>query len=232
MHQEKRKLPRFHITPCQFHAAETGQNFSVQDISQGGLAIRLLNRTDIPAFAVGSKHKGVIKVEGLKLECQFQVKYLRGTLVGGEWITPTDALTQHLISISHPEKWGSHLKKYDLPEENGTEWFHNPVGIDLLFYPPVGGGASSSAVGRFTLYIHHSFIFWDLEEGLRTGRAVEEDDEGYAHGIVRLETRLIEYDAHPDHTLIETAKELIKFASAVPENLRNLVLTQLKGPAV
>ncbi|MBC7395926.1 MAG: PilZ domain-containing protein [Bdellovibrionales bacterium] len=229
MPDEKRKLPRFHITPCQFHESPSGRNFSIQDISEGGLAIRLFDRGDVPAFAVGTEHHGLVKVEGLKLECTFKVKYIRGTLIGAEWLRPDEKLSAHLKEISHPIRLGEHLKKYDLPELVGTVWFHNPVGVDLLFYPPRGGDASAAAIGRWVLYIHQTFVQWEMDTGVKTGEALAEDDEGYAHGIVRLETRLIEYDETRDQTIIDLGKELIQHAHAVGPELRNLVSTLLKG---
>ena len=228
MSHEKRKLPRFHITPCQFHEASNGKNFSIQDISLGGLSLRLVDRTDLPFFAVGTIHEGIVKLEGKKLPGRFQVKYLRGTLIGAEWSNPDPVLIHHLTEVSHPEKLGEHLKKYDLPEFLSSQWFHNPVGVDLLFYPPSSSAASSAGVGRWTLYIHHSFVQWEMDTGVKTGQALSEDEEGYAHGIVRLETRLIEYDDHPDLRMIEAARELVSHAP-IDDALKSLVLNHLNG---
>src|ERR1035437_9475399 len=151
---EKRKLPRFHITPCQFHDNELKKNFSVQDVSLGGLALRLVDRADLPLFAVATQHQGILKIEGLKLPANFQVKYIRGSLIGGEWVNLDDSLKNHLDQISHPKYLGLNLKAYDLPDIADTIWYHNPIGVDLLLY------LSDSKVSRWTLYIHHSFVSW------------------------------------------------------------------------
>lgn len=220
---EKRKLPRFHITPCQFHDQDLKKNFSVQDVSLGGISIRLVDRSDLPLFAVGTEHQGILKVEGFKLPCQFQVRYIRGSLIGVEWINLNESLKSHLQEITHPKHLGMLLKAYDLPDSPDTIWYHNPVGADLLLY------LSDSKISRWTLYIHHSFITWEQETSVRTGRALAEDEEGYAHGIVRVETRMIDYDAHPDHRLMETALELIKDAAIKEESTRQLILNHLQG---
>lgn len=226
MSAEKRKLPRFHISPCQFHSEHLAKNFAVQDISRGGLAIRLGEREDLTHFTVASEHPGMVKVEGRKLPCAFRVKYLRGTLVGGEWIQPSEELSAHLDSISHPVRLGESLRKYDLPDFTGTEWYHNPVGVDLLLYSRPKDENGKSLV-RWTLYIHHSFVQWEEEDGVRTGQAVAEDDGGYAHGIVRLETRLIEYHPILDFTLIDTARELVRSAPFGDSVQRERVLGHL-----
>ncbi len=224
---EKRKLPRFHITPCQFHDQELKKNFSVQDVSLGGLAIRLVDRTDIPLFAVGTEHQGILKIEGLKLPAHFQVRYIRGTMIGGEWIKLNDSLKNHLEQISHPEHLGMHLKLYDLPDSVGTLWYHNPIGVDLLLYST--DSKSIPKIVRWTLYIHHSFISWDQGEKVQTGRALAEDEEGYAQGIVRVETRLIDYDSQIDRRLVETAIELMKSAAIQDESTRQLIIHHLQG---
>ncbi|MBU6154988.1 MAG: PilZ domain-containing protein [Bdellovibrionales bacterium] len=219
MHHEKRKLPRFHISHCQFLDTEEIKTFPVQDVSRGGLAIRLMERADLPKFAVSSIHEGMIKVEGRKLPCSFQVRNIRGTLIGAEWVDPGAALVSLLEEISHPGRLGVNLRKFDLPEVNATHWFHNPVGVDLLFYQ----------AGRWMLYIHQNFIQWESDSGVQTGQALAEADEGYTHGIVRLETRLIEYDPMIDRSLVRAAKDLVEHAPIDNPELKTLVLTHLSG---
>jgi hypothetical protein len=205
---EKRRLPRFHITPCQFHDDEMNKTFAVQDISTGGIAIRLVDRDDLPEFAVGLKRRGVIKVEGLKTRCEVQVRYIKGSLVGTEWVNPTRELIEHLDHISTSELLGDHLKEYPLPEVPHTAWYHNPMGVDLLVY----GKDAERGFERWTLYIHQSFVQWDRDEEMQTGRTVAEDEEGYAHGLVQLETRMIDYDPTPNQLLIESARALLESA--------------------
>ena len=219
MLEEKRKLPRFHITPCQFHESTTVKNFSVQDISLGGLSIRLVERMDLPHFAVGSLHLGLVKVEGLKTECQFRVKYIRGTLIGSEWHELSSELKKHLQILSLPETIGPEMKQYDLSDLAGMTWFHHPVGIDLLIYP----------FGRWIAYVHQGFVQWEGETGLRTGKTMAEDEEGYAHGIVRLETRLLEFDETPDSLLLKWVQSLIEKMSHLTPELKKLVSSHLKG---
>ena len=67
-----------------------------------------------------------------------------------------------------------------------------------------------------------------MDTGVKTGQALSEDEEGYAHGIVRLETRLIEYDDHPDLRMIEAARELVSHAP-IDDALKSLVLNHLNG---
>ena len=229
MTQEKRKLPRFHVSPCQFHDGEVDKNFSVQDVSPGGLAIRLVDRSDLPVFAAGTVHQGLIKLEGQKIPCEFQVKFLRGTLVGGEWQNTTPALEKLLEALSHAEVLAPGIKLYELPDVVGTVWYHHPVGIDLLFYAPSGESASSQEVGRWMIYVHQNFVQWEMDSGVRTGKAMAEDEEGYAHGIVRLETRLIEQDERINGCLLRWVEDLVVHTTAMTSNLKNLVLSQLKG---
>ena len=225
---DQRKLPRFHITPCQFHDAKLNKNFSVQDISLGGLSLRLMDRGEIPEFAVGTIHKGTIKVEGLKTDAEFTVRYLRGTLIGAEWLNLSKTLESHLDQISRPQVLGDHLKPYDLPAIANTLWFHNPVGVDLLVYQGEGASVMPHLMRRWTLYLHQSFILWEDGVGVRTGRALAEDDEGYAHGIVRIETRYIEYTDQVDRRLLESALGVIEHTEMQTE-IKTGIINHLKG---
>ncbi len=225
--QDQRKLPRFHITPCQFHDEELRKNFSVQDLSQGGLAIRLLDRTDLPRFAVGTHHQGILKIEGTKVSGGFQVKYVRGTLIGCEWTEVSAELKVQLEYFSHPKTLGQGLRHYELPESAGQKWYHNPVGVDLLIYQD-----STQNTFRWTLYIHQNFILWDSETGVRTGKAVAEDEEGFARGVIRLETRLLEFDPKLDLRFAETAVALLNEANQVEVTLRENIRKQIEGAMV
>jgi hypothetical protein len=226
MMHEKRRLPRFHITPCQFQDAALGKAIAVQDLSLGGLALRLVDSEDLPRFAVSSIHRGRIKVDGRKFECQFQVRYIRGALIGAEWVEPGPEFKAHLHELSHPGRLGENLKKYEIEDLNATDWFHNPIGVDLLFYPTLEGG---SGPGRWMLYIHQNFVQWESESGVQTGQALSEADEGYSHGIMRIETRLIEFDSSVDRSLLKAARELLEHAPIESLELKNIVLSHLNG---
>jgi hypothetical protein len=56
-----------------------------------------------------------------------------------------------------------------------------------------------------------------------------EDEEGYAHGIVRLETRLVELDEKVNLHLIRWVEVLVHSAHHLPQELKVLILSQLKG---
>jgi hypothetical protein len=159
---------------------------------------------------VGRVRQGTVKVEGLKAECQIQVRFVKGSLVGAEWVNPSRELIEHIDQISGSDRLGEHLRAYPLEEVAGTSWYHNPIGVDLLIYRPDAEGEFK----RWTLFIHQSFVQWDRDDELQTGHAVAEDEEGYAHGLVRLETRMIDYDPAPNMRLVESAKEILKAALA------------------
>ena len=97
-----------------------------------------------------------------------------------------------------------------------------------MVYQGEGTAEKSSAMHRWTLYLHQSFVLWEEGAGVQTGRALAEDDEGYAHGIVRIETRLIEYNEKADHRLIESAIGVIESAP-IPSEIQKNILHHLKG---
>jgi hypothetical protein len=79
------------------------------------------------------------------------------------------------------------------------------------------------------IYVHDNFVQWELDTGIRTGKTMAEDEEGYAHGIVRLETRLIEHDERFNTSLLRWVERLVECSEAIASPLKNLVLSQLKG---
>ena len=195
-------------------------------------ALRLLDRGDLDQFAVGTSHKGIIKLEGIKTACEFKVRYLRGTMIGAEWVTPSAELIAHMTRILNPAHLGETLKNYPIPDSPNLVWYHTPVGVDLLLYknePSADAAPKGNNLGRWMLYFHQTFLQWELDSGLKTGQAIAEDDEGYAHGIVRLETRLLEYDLKVDRRLLETALEFISHAKVLDEPVRAMMKHQLEG---
>ncbi len=224
MVHEKRKLPRFHITPCQFHDESLGKTIAVHDLSPGGLSLRLTDESDLAAFPVSSIHSGIVKISGRKFPCRIRVRNFRGVLVGAEWESPSSELSVQLREVSQPERLGENLRRYEIQDLNASDWFHNPVGVDLLVYP---GGDKNPGPSRWMLYIHRNFIQWESETGVQTGQTLAEADEGYSHGVVRIETRLIEYDARVDFGLIRAAQELVRHAPIGDAELKQMVLSQL-----
>jgi hypothetical protein len=247
---ERRKLPRFHISPCQFHCqleqelekkAQSSKNFSVQDLSLGGLSIHLIDRSDLVHFQVGAQLSGVLKVEGKKLDSTFVVRYFRGLTIGAEWVNPSNELMEHLRSILSPMKMGQSLKSFEVPElavdgavltENPKnlqmKWYHAPVGVDLLLYTQTDT-QKNSHLERWILFFHQSFLQWEKNGQVRSGQSLAEDDQSAVHGVVRLETRLLDFDESPDRRLLETARDFIKNVEAVAEPFKKLMTHHIEG---
>ncbi len=190
----------------------------------GGLSIRVVDKADLQNFSVGSEHKGTLKVEGIRTECRFRVVYLRGALIGGEWIAPDTHFTQQLTDLLSPRRLGQALKNYPVPDLPNLQWFHTPVGVDLLVYR-----GEKSELNRWVLYFHQTFLQWEADSGIKTGQSLAEDEEGYAHGIVRLETRLLEFDDKVDCTLLVSARDFVDHATSVEESIRTLMKHQIEG---
>lgn len=221
---DRRKLPRLHISPSQFYSQALQKSFSVQDISLGGVSIHLIDREDLQYFAVGSIHEGVLKLEGLKESVKFQVKYIQGLSIGAAWMQASAELSSHIKKVTDPAYLGSHLKKLPLQSQSEltAEWYHAPVGVDLLVY-------SQEKLKRWILYFHQSFVQWDEVDGLHTGKSVAEDDFGSSSGVVRLETRLLDYDRKPDQRILDLAKEFLEHATILELKLKTEMLAPIQG---
>ena len=225
MNPERRKLPRFQISPCQFHTTTPPvKNYPVSDLSIEGLSIRVMDREDLAQWSVGAEIEGLLKVDGTKFDARLKVKNLRGSLVGVAFQAPSEALKDRLVEILTPSRLAQSLKHYPIEEFPKVVWFHSPFGVDWLVYPEASG-----VITRWILFFHHSFLQWDASDSFKTGQARAEDDDGYTHGVIRLETRMLDFDPNLNLALIHTAIELIGHAAHLDLEIRNQIENCLKG---
>lgn len=221
---DRRTLPRLSITPSQFYSAKFHKSFSIQDLSVGGVSLHLIDRNDLQFFAVGSEHKGTLKVEGARFEVQFKVKYIQGLGIGAAWEQATPELVGHIKKITDPGYLGASLKKMDLQDHSGflqdanMAWYHAPVGMNLIVY----------GQKRWVLFFYQTFVQWDSEMGITTGKAAAEDEQSVNIGIIRLETRLLEYDRKPDQRILELAYEALNATQVLERDIQQNILTQIK----
>jgi hypothetical protein len=75
-----------------------------------------------------------------------------------------------------------------------------------------------------------SFIQWDHEAGLSTGRTQPFDQREVTAGIVRFETMLLDTDPQLDAGKLSIAKTLI-LSSNLPQDLRNWCARKLEKTA-
>jgi hypothetical protein len=218
--RERRRLPRLNLSGEQFRLAQNGKVFSVTDLSTEGMALRILDREDLRLFPVAADIQGTLNLKGSKYPVKAVVRHLGSDLVGCEFAGLDSTVAAALTQFLDPAVLGHELKP--IPASDGALWYHGPSGTDLLLWRGVDGQYK-----RLTLYVLGSFVQWENDAGLSTGRAeVSEHDKSEIRGVVRFETMLLDRDSLPDSGKLSVAKTLI-LSSNLPQDLKKWCVRQL-----
>lgn len=235
---EKRRKPRINLTTEQFRLQSTQVGpqenrsfhriFSVEDLSPAGMAFRVLDSNDLLVLPVSTVLNGVLNLRGEKLEVKAQVKNLSPYRVGCEFSELSDSVKSSLEKFLDPAVLGSSLRP--IPSSDvGTLWYHGPSGTDLLL-----GRAIDGKYSRLMLFVLGSFIQWDEQGGLTTGKAKLSDDacdqRSEEWGVVQFETMILTQDAQPDSHKLSIAKAVF-MSSNLPQDLKKWCLRQVLPPA-
>lgn len=223
--KEKRQVPRFIIPPGQFWIHSMDLVLATSDVSIGGAALRVIDRKALEKFAVGQTLTGELRALGQKFAASLIIRHIRGLTLGCAWVSPTENLNQFLDSHLSPRALGSSLKVFDMPEIALMKWWHAPLGGDLMFYYH----QDESKPYLWAMFIHGSVVQWEMNEGLRTGRTVAEDDDTHSAQVVRLETRMVEFDEVVDTAMIQSALEFLSGAESQDQKIDASLLQILKS---
>lgn len=218
---ERRQLARLNLSKEQFRLAENGRIYSIIDLSNSGLALRMLESDDLELFPVGRDVEGHINLLGRRIPVQLQVRHVRSDLVGLNFVDLADESGEVLDVFLDPKTLAKDLKRMPSPVMR-TQWFHGHSGTELVFYE-----ADDAEIYRFLFQIHGTYVQWDKDEGIQTGKILESDERSQVHGVIRLETLLLDCDAKPDPKKIAVALILAE-SSNLPASLRELSQKRLK----
>ncbi len=198
--QERRRVPRLALTHEQLRHGPTGKIFSLIDLSENGLAFRLLDGEDLIHFPVGSEFKGWINLKRMKYEVSAKVRH-----VGRDWVgvsfgeIPVESRLA-LQSFSNPENLGAELRP--LPSQDGGLWYHGPSGTDLMLW--LGGDLK---VHRMFLLVHGFYVSFESEK-LQTGKVASGGERLEIRGLIQMDSLALEPDAVPDPNKLSVAKRL------------------------
>ena len=218
---ERRNLPRLSLTSEQFRLAQNQKIFSVSDISQKGMGLWLLDQADLEYFAVGSEIEGHLNLEREKYAVRAHVRNVAPDRVGCEFEVLSPETQKALDHLLDPKILGRELKPIPSAGKNML-WYHGPSGTDLLLRRLPDGQYE-----RMTLYVLGTFVQWDEEQGLSTGRALASDLKSEVRGILRLETLYLDSDPKADRSKLGIAKTVI-LSSNLPQDLINWCIRKME----
>jgi hypothetical protein len=212
--RERRNLPRLSLSSEQFKHAPTGKIFSVTDLSKSGMGLWLFDLDDLGLFPVGAHVEGTLNLKRQKYQIQARVRNLSSDRIGCEFKNLSESCSNSIAQFLNPATLGAELKLIPSVELN-TLWYHGPSGTDLLIRRTADG-----VVQRITLYVLGSFVQWDQEGGLSTGRTAPTEGHCEIRGIHRLETLYMDPDPTLDSEKLEIAKTVV-LSSNLPLELKD-----------
>jgi hypothetical protein len=219
---ERRRLPRLNLGAEQFRLSSNGKVFSVIDLSIDGMALRILDRDDFILFPVASEVAGSVNLKGEKYPVKARVKRVGFDQVGFEFFELDSETRTSLDRFLDPAELGRELKP--MPTSEGSAvWYTGSSGTDLLFWR-----AADGQYRRLSLYVLGTFIQWDRDAGLSTGKAQSSSSPSEVRGVVRFETMLLNPDEVADPGKLKIAKTLI-LSSNLPQDLKRWCSRQLGG---
>ncbi len=209
---ERRRRPRLSLSSEQFKIEGTGKIFCVTDISEDGLAIRIIDTEDFASFTIAARVRGTLSLHREKFPVELIVRRLSSGHVGCQFVDLREDVKKSLAASLDPVSLGAELRP--IPADGGQIWYRGPSGTDLLI-----GRATDGRYYRMTLYFLGSYIHWDEDKGVVTGRANPSREPAETRGIVRFENLLLDADAKPDPGKLRIAKTLV-LSSNIPQDLK------------
>lgn len=212
---ERRRLPRLSLTSEQFRLTANGKIFSVADLSEEGMALRVLEKNDFHLFPVGMAIEGTLKVSARKVSVKARVKHLGPDLIGCQFEQLDPSAIETLKALLDPSVLAKDLRLTPAASHDmGTLWYHGTSGTDVIVRHGKGG-----TIDGLSVFVFGTYVQWDIARGLETGVARSADQRDEVHGVVRLETMILDRDSANDPGKLKVAKTLI-LSSNLPEDLK------------
>lgn len=218
---EKRRVPRLTLSQEQFRLDPAGKLFAVVDLSESGIALRVVDREDLFSLSVGAEIAGTLNLRREKYAVRAKVRHVGKDLVGCEFHDLPEATARALARVLDPRVLGADLKP--IPTGDLNLWYHGSSGTEFLIEREVDG-----AIRQMTVVVLGNWIQWKTAQGLSTGVVSNSYEESEIRGVTRFETMLVQEDARLDHGKIAIAKALL-LACNLPEETKRFCLRRLEG---
>jgi hypothetical protein len=165
--------------------------------------------------------QGQLNIHREKFPVTARVKNVRTDTIGCEFENLAAETVAALKRFLDPDSLGQELRPIPSSGQS-TLWYHGPSGTDLLLWRGIDGQYQ-----RLTLYVQGTYIQWETEPGVSTGRTEGTQEPSQIQGILRLETLMLLADAQPDAAKLSIAKNLL-LSSNLPQDLKNWCVRKLE----
>lgn len=213
---ERRLLPRLSLSTEQFRLSLNGKLFGVADLSQNGMALRLLLEEDRLLFPIGAELEGTLNVNRTKFKLSARVRNIRGDHVGCEFTSPGAELVEELRQWLDPQTLGATLRPMPSGAVTDSVWYNGRSGTEVIAWPAEGGGLSRVLV----ILWGREFVEWSSAEGVRTGEVKFGRERDSIQGVLRWAPEWLITDAAPESGKLNLAKTLL-LSSKLPEEWKH-----------
>lgn len=223
---EKRKHPRFLLSGEQFRETKSGKVFSVYDLSQSGLSIKIEDRN----WKLGAPIQGILNLHLESIEISPRLIEYYGDRAALKFEALSTYAKGVLNRVLSPKRLGSSLKLIKEKLPLADFWYHGACNTDLLIKLEEEG-----ALRKIELFFSNYFCTWDgtkVGSGtmaqLRTGHCQslgkeQREDLLLSNEPVKLETIQLDFDLKPDPTKQLWAKGILE-ATPLDSKLKSEIL--------
>lgn len=215
---ERRRVPRVTVTGELFKNAGNGRVYTVCDLSTGGMCLRLLEGDDRALFTVQAYLSGTLNLRGEKFPVAARVRHVGAERIGCQFESMSASVESALAEALDPTKLGAGLRAMPVAGP-GSHWYRGPSGTDLIWEEASNGG-----MVRVLLTFLESFVSWESDGGLTTGRVMPSSKASEASGLLLWETLDLASDAGVDAEKLRIAKTIL-----LSSNLKKELKDELEG---
>ena len=221
---ERRIVPRLALSSEQFRLSLNGKLFGVADLSQTGMALRLIHDEDRLLFPVGTKLDGILNVNRHKYSVGAQVRNLRGDHVGCQFISIGEDLQAELKQWLDPHSLGAALRLMPQGAASDSIWYNGRSGTEVIAWP------SDTGLRRVLVILWgREFVEWDHSSGVRSGEVKFGRERDSVQGVLRWAPEWLTEDSSLDLSKLNLAKTLL-LSSKLPEEWKHRLQAGLVLP--
>lgn len=201
---ERRILPRFPFTTLTFKdlQEETTHAYEVTDISHTGMQLALKEGNS--EFNLGETLRGCLHWKKARLNIEGDIKWVKGGRLGVAFKNIPEMDMKGFLSVSNviSSMKPLHHGNFEMSwPHNLKYWLMSDGPVELFIWKQSDGD-----LGRFQFIIFDSYIEWDYEDGIKTGKVLTKRD---------LETPLMSSDEMVFKRDEVQSKEKIDYATRI-----------------
>jgi hypothetical protein len=209
---EKRAVPRIAVAFCQMHLDAFGRTLGVEDLSEKGCSLRLLDPNDAAQLSVGQVLEGELRFGAHRTRVAIRIAHWSAARIGAEWVSVDSVLNAILKEAESPEEMALVLRRLRLGPGTDEDCvaYSAPGGFDLWL---MGAAKSLDDCHEALVRFRGAWLSWRKDHGYRTGKGDFIRDSVSEVNLVRFDWHSIEWLDPVDRELIDRFERVTRAAS-------------------